>query len=91
MADEPAELVTVTLTAADWAWLRERLETFARCAETSAEQFAGLLQQPAGEAQRRGDRTALQRDQAQYPALAHDARRLSEAVGRRLQAKTADA
>ena len=37
------DLVTVTLTAANWAWLRERLETFARYAETNAEQFAGLL------------------------------------------------
>ena len=55
MADEPADLVTVTLTAADWAWLRERLETFARYAEINAEHFAGLLRQHPGEAQRWGD------------------------------------
>jgi hypothetical protein len=91
MVDETAELATVTLTGEDWARLGECLETVARYAETNAQQVAGLLRKHPGDTQRWGDRTAWQRIRGHYLALAHDARRLSEAVARRAEAKTADA
>jgi hypothetical protein len=91
MDDETTGPATVTLTAADWARLGECLETVARYAETNAEQVAGLLQRHPGDAQRWGDRTAWQRVRGHYLALAHDARRLHTAVGRRAEATSADA
>ena len=91
MDDETGALVTVTLTGADWARLRECLETLAGCAEGCTEHFAGLLQQPTGDEQCRGDRTAWQRDLGRYLALVHDARRLSQAVGRRVAAQAGGA
>ena len=87
MENELAEPLTVTLTAEDWARLRECLETFARYAETNAEQVTGLLRKHPGDAQRWGDRTAWQHVQGHYLALARDARRLHTAVGRRTQAE----
>ena len=88
MADEAAELVTVTLTAKDWARLREYLETFAAYAEIHAGQVAVLLQRHAGDGEHLTRRTTWRRDQANSLALAQDARRLNTAVGRRVDART---
>ena len=90
MAGETAELLRVALTAEDWARLRECLQDLTARAEGNARHVTRMLQQQkhVGDAQERADRTRWLRDQVHFLALAHDARRLDQLVGRRIDART---
>jgi hypothetical protein len=90
MAGEIAELVAVMLTAEDWARLRECLQDLTDRAEGNARHVTRMLQQQkhVGDKQERADRTGWRRDQVHFLALAHDARRLNQLVGRRVDARS---
>ena len=87
MTTETAELVRVLLTAEDWARLRECLQDLTDRAEGNARHVAWMLEKHGGDEERRADRTRWRRDQVHFLALAHDARRLDQLVGRRVDAR----
>jgi hypothetical protein len=87
VADETNELVSITLTTEDWARLRECLATLTGYAEDYARQAVETLERRRREDSSPDDRVAWQRDLQTYVTLAHDAKRLKHAVGRRVDAR----